>query len=247
VSPALPAVLLVHGLGGTAQSMAPLEQALTAHLLPAPVLTVASITLPGHGTTPADLDGITWGEWCAAVEQAVVDADHGGGVVVVGQSMGGALALHAAAGGRAHDAVRAVVTVNTPVADPDAVDGIEWRMARGHTHLEATVVDGEHGYHALPMTAVLAMASGLLDIDLAAITVPVAVVNGALDDSVDPASGDALLAALSGVPLHRLQRHTLARTGHVATFGPEVGALADLVIGIVNGLNGPIVDGGPLA
>jgi carboxylesterase len=239
-------VLLVHGLGGTAQSMDPLQQALAAHLLSAPLLTATSITLPGHGTSPDDLDGITWDHWRAAVEQAVIDADRGDGVVVVGQSMGGALALHAAAAGSARAAVRAVVAVNTPVADPDAVDGIEWRMSRGHTHIDATVVDGEHGYHSLPMSAVLALATGLLDIELAAITVPVAVVNGALDDTVDPVSGETLVAALTGVPRGHLQRHTLAHTGHVATFGPEVGALAQLVIGLVNGLNGPIVATTPL-
>ena len=237
MSSARPAVLLVHGLGGSARSMAPLERALAVR-----GVTATSLTLPGHGTTPHDLVGLSWSDWRAAVERAVEDADSGEGVVVVGQSMGGALALHAAAAGPARAAVRAVVAVNTPVGDPDAVDGIEWRMSRGHTSIDATVVDGELGYATLPMSAVLAMANGLLDVDLATVTVPVAVVNGALDDTVDPATGDSLLAALSGVPAADRQRHVLAATGHVATFGPEVEALADLVIGLI----GPIVDDGPL-
>ena len=240
-----PAVLLVHGLGGSAQSMAPLERALAARRVSA-----TSITLPGHGTSPDDLAGMAWSHWKAAVDHAVCGADRGAGVVVVGQSMGGALALHTAAHGPSRDVLRAVVAVNTPLADPDAPDAIEWRMSRGQLSIDATVVDGELGYVSLPMAAVLAMASGLLEVDLAMVTVPVMVVNGALDDTVDPATGNALLAALTGVPATHRHRRVLADTGHVATFGPEVEALADLiaemVAGLVTGPIGPIIGDVPL-
>lgn len=240
-----PAVLLVHGLGGSAQSMAPLQRALAARQVSA-----TAITLPGHGTSPDDLAEIAWSDWKAAVDHAVGGADRGAGVVVVGQSMGGALALHTAAHGSSRDGLRAVVAVNTPLADPDAPDAIEWRMSRGQLSIDATVVDGELGYASLPMAAVLAMSNGLLEVDLAMVTVPVMVVNGALDDTVDPATGDAMIAALAGVPAAHRHRRLLVDTGHVATFGPEVEALADLIAelmaGLVTGPIGPSVGDVPL-
>lgn len=222
--------------------MEPLARALLAH-----GVTATAITLPGHGTTADDLVGLSWDHWRHAVEQAVLDVDDGAGVVVVGQSMGAGLALHVAAAGTARHSVRGVVAVNTPPADPDAVDGIEWRMSRGHTTVDATVADGEAGYRSLPLGAVLAMARGMLDIDLSTVHVPVVVVNGALDETVDPASGAALAAALTGVPAPLLRREVLPRTGHVATFGPELDTLAGLVNAVVNGPVGPIVDDSPLA
>lgn len=233
-----PRVVLVHGLGGTDRSMEPLARALTAH-----DVTAVAVTLPGHGTTADDLVGRSWDEWRRAVEQAVLELDDGTGVVVVGQSMGAGLALHVAAAGEARHSVRGVVAVNTPAPDPDAVDGIEWRMSRGHSTVEATLADGESGYHSLPLGAVLAMARGMLDIDLAAVDVPVVVVNGALDETVDPASGASLAAGLTGVPPADLRRELLPRTGHVATFGPDLDALVACVMGLV----GPIVHHPPRA
>lgn len=223
-----PGVVLVHGLGGTARSMAPLAGALQR----LGVVTTA-LTLPGHGTTPDDLVDVDWHDWTTAVERAAVDADRGAGVVLVGQSMGGAIALSVAGADTARRHVRGAVVVNTPLADPDAVDGIEWRLGRGHTSFDATLAEGEDGYATMPLQAALAMAVGLLALDLAAVDVPVVVVNGALDDTVDPQSGVTLaddLDARSSAPCRRV---VLAHSGHVATFGPDVDELADEVLRLV--------------
>jgi carboxylesterase len=59
---------------------------------------VEAVLLPGHGTTPEDLETTTWEEWYEAVRLGLdrlrprVDR-----LFVCGQSMGGALALRAAA------------------------------------------------------------------------------------------------------------------------------------------------------
>src|SRR5690242_14933972 len=70
---------------------------------------VEAPTLPGHGTTPDDLVGVTWDEWVGAVPEARV---------VIGQSLGGSLAL-------ARPGTRAVVCIN-PVALGDAPPDGEW-------------------------------------------------------------------------------------------------------------------------
>jgi carboxylesterase len=85
-------VVLVHGFTGTPYEMRYLgaQLARAGYDVHAPVL-------PGHGTTIEDLERSTWQDWSAAVERAV-DAMQARGrrVAVVGQSLGGLLALHVA-------------------------------------------------------------------------------------------------------------------------------------------------------
>jgi carboxylesterase len=207
-------LLLVHGLGGTAATMAPLATELAAlgH-------DVATLTLPGHGTEPAALTEVGWEEWLEAVTAAA--ALHQARVIV-GQSLGAALALAMAADG----GCAAVVAISTPAADPDALDGLEWRRSRGHEWVDgAPLAEGEEGYDRLPIAALVAMTKGVADTELGRVTVPVLLVAGALDDTADPAVADVVAGALAG-PVQRL---VLARSGHVASLGPERALLAHSV------------------
>ena len=85
-------VVLVHGFTGT-----PYEVGYLGEKLAAAGYTVRAPRLPGHGTTLADLDATTWEDWAASVEHAL-DALSARcrRVAVVGQSLGGLLALHLA-------------------------------------------------------------------------------------------------------------------------------------------------------
>ena len=107
-------ILCLHGLGGTGRTMQPLADALTAlgH-------TVHTPTLPGHGSEPDDLLGVTWNDWVDAADAAVTAC---GAQVVVGQSMGAAIALAVAARRRHHDTLGKLVAINCPAPDPDAID-----------------------------------------------------------------------------------------------------------------------------
>jgi carboxylesterase len=197
---------LIHGLGGTAATMAPLADALAAagH-------EVHTVTLPGHGTDPEDLVGVGWSDWLAAVPHAEV---------LIGQSMGATLALTVAA---VNHHVRLVVAINPPVADEDALEGLEWRRSRGHDWVDGPdLADGEVGYTRFPITALIEMVEGVHALDLDAVTTPVLLVRGELDDSVDPMSFDVIAENLGG-PVVRL---ALPGSGHVATFGPDIPKLA---------------------
>jgi carboxylesterase len=176
-------------------------------------------TLPGHGGDPADLIDVTWIDWLEAARDWPAD-------VVVGQSMGAALALALAAQGR----VRGAVIINPLTADPDAIDGLEWRQSRGTTTIEvgpSTV--GEAAYTSLPIESLLAMHHGLGTLELGAVTVPVLVVTSANDDVVDPASSDVVAASLGG-PVERL---LLATSGHVASLDGERDTLGHAVVDFV--------------
>jgi pimeloyl-ACP methyl ester carboxylesterase len=89
-----PAVLLLHGLGGSASSLAPLVPALLP-LSPRVVL----LELPGHGRSPEPPAGPLGAREYGAVVIACAEEmarEHGGKVALVGNSLGGALALYAA-------------------------------------------------------------------------------------------------------------------------------------------------------
>ncbi|MBP8211144.1 MAG: alpha/beta fold hydrolase [Ilumatobacteraceae bacterium] len=207
-------ILLLHGLGGTGATMQPLADGLTAagHLTHAP-------TLPGHGSQPEQLRDVGWVDWLTAAEAWPAD-------VIVGQSMGGSLALALAARGTC----RAVVAINPPAPDPDAVDGLQWRQSRGHEWVDGPpLADGEEGYTRLPIDALLQMAPGCLLTVSPPVTVPLPPVTSALDEVVDPFSADAVAAGVTG-PVTRLR---LERSGHVATLGPERHLLVAAIVRFV--------------
>jgi len=89
-----PPVLLLHGLGGSASSMAPIVPALLP-LAPRVVL----LELPGHGRSPDPVKGpLGAREYGAVVIACVAEMfrEQGGKVALVGNSLGGALSLFAA-------------------------------------------------------------------------------------------------------------------------------------------------------
>jgi len=89
-----PQVLLLHGLGGSASSMAPLVPGLLARSS-----RVVLLDLPSHGRSPAPADGPLSARGYGAVVIAAVEEmvrESGGKVALVGNSLGGALALFAA-------------------------------------------------------------------------------------------------------------------------------------------------------
>jgi carboxylesterase len=208
-------VLCLHGLGGTGATMWPI----VAACIDANFTTLAP-TLPGHGTDPADLLGVTWGDWLEAASAWEAD-------VVVGQSMGASLALQLAL----ERSCSAAVCINPVAPDPDAMEGLEWRQSRGHSWVDvgpSTV--GEIAYERLPIEAVIEMTRGVAAIDLAAIDRPVLLVTSAEDDTVDPASSDVIAGALQS----DVRRLRLRHSGHVATLDRERGVLQRAVVEFVN-------------
>jgi carboxylesterase len=86
-------VLCIHGFTGT-----PFEMRHLGRRLHQRGLTAVGPTLPGHGSNPADLDATGWRDWYESVVQAFDSLrERCDQVAVVGQSLGGLLALHLAA------------------------------------------------------------------------------------------------------------------------------------------------------
>ncbi len=86
------ACLLLHGFTGSPWDMRPLGEALAAR-----GLYVKAPRLPGHGTTPDALLGVTHCDWMEAAESALWTLRNRRHVFVAGLSMGALLALRLAA------------------------------------------------------------------------------------------------------------------------------------------------------
>jgi carboxylesterase len=85
-------ILLSHGLTATAAEVRPL-----ARFLHARGYTVAGPLLPGHYTTPEDLNACRWQDWAAAVEKTYQElASRCQTVFLGGESTGAVLALYLA-------------------------------------------------------------------------------------------------------------------------------------------------------
>ena len=112
-------MICVHGFTGTPYEMHYLGAALART-----GATVRGPLLPGHGTSIGDLEQTRWEDWAAAVEREV-DTMHRRcrQVAVVGQSLGGLLALHLAA---RRPGLAAVAALATPLW----LEGLPGRVAR---------------------------------------------------------------------------------------------------------------------
>lgn len=209
-----PSVVFLHGLGGTEASLGEVPARVAAA-----GWTVATLLLPGHGTSVEELERFGLDDWLDAIEQHIEGSDPGCGVILVGQSLGGLLALTVA---DRSAAVRGVASINAPVspADPDVIEHLRRLIERGVTRQPAGPPDLQDpeaidvAYDELPVSAILDLIEAGDRAHRAALkmTRPVLVVSSDHDQVVDPWLADQLAANVPG-PVTRLR---LPRSGHVA-------------------------------
>jgi carboxylesterase len=226
---ARPGALVLHGLTGSTQSVAGLRDALDVA-----GFDVEAPMLPGHGTTPEDLAGCGWADWVSAAEAAYAQLP--APAVVVGLSMGGALAAGVAA---AHPEVRGLAVVN-PLVDPPApafLDTLQAFLDAGERFLPGIGSDitdpaaKEVAYDRLPVAALLSMSRGLYELRpaLGDIRCPVLILTGRHDHVVPAVSSDVLAESVAG-PVERVW---LENSAHVATLDLDREELERRVVAFV--------------
>lgn len=108
-------ILMVHGFSGSPASLRPMGEWFAAQ-----GLSITGVRLPGHGTSVEDFRLYPWPSWFAAVSDALAELRGScTRVVILAQSFGAALAVHAAV--EHPDDVQALVLLSPYLYD--------WRLA----------------------------------------------------------------------------------------------------------------------
>lgn len=210
-------VLVIHGFTGSPASMRGIAEAMagTGYDVELP-------RLPGHGTTVDDMLNTDWSAWSREVARAFdVLSTRVSTVVVVGQSMGGTLALNAALD---RPSIAGVVCINplTRLRDADTMAMLDDLLDDG-----ITVVPGEgsdiadpggsdiaySGTPLAPLKSLLLDGVAPITERFHELTMPIRLFTSRHDHVVDPADSEHLATTYGG-PIE----HTwLERSYHVAT------------------------------
>ena len=225
-------VLLIHGFASTPPELRRLGDALAAggFRCNAPVL-------PGHGTTPKDLERTIWQDWAACVaaafDELAAECDE---VMVAGQSMGGTLALHLAA----HDLrVRAVATLAAPIwlsgpvapLLPVLKHLVRWHRTGDDVDLwHPDAVEELYSYGIRPTRGIdeLRRLCGVVRNELAQIRAPVLVVHGERDRSIDPRCAREIGRRL--IDSEAVEVTMLPRSGHAISVDVDRDSVNDDIL-----------------
>jgi carboxylesterase len=215
-SPSRRGALLLHGFAGTPPELRRLGEHMAASgwRCHAPAMA-------GHATTPEDMERTTWRDWADSARRALeglcTECDQ---VVVAGQSMGGTMGLHLAAG---DDRIRAVATLAAPVwlSDwrlrllPVAKHLVRWSMAGDNVDLFwPEAVHELHSYGRRPMRSIQQLNTfvGVVRRELPLVRQPVLVLHGGRDATIDPRNAADIERGL--VCSADVERHAYTRSGH---------------------------------
>ena len=209
--------LLLHGFAGTPPELRGLGERLAAE-----GWRCHGPLLAGHGTTPEDLERTTWRDWAESARRALdALAAECTEVVVAGQSMGGAMALHLAATGAR---VTAVATLAAPVWLSDwrlRILPVARHVVRWHEPdpddidlYDRAAVDRlwSYGRRATRSLVELNRFVATVRSELPLVRQPVLVLHGERDRSVDPRNAEDIARGLTCS--REVVRHVYPRSGH---------------------------------
>jgi carboxylesterase len=209
------AIIAVHGF-----TASPGELRYLADRVAAAGHQVHGMLLPGHGTTEAELASTRRRQWMDAVSNKVTSLrSDGHRVVIVGQSLGGALALHCAADGQVAGVVAFAPALRMPwlaslgrMVSPFVATFPKHEL-RFNDFVDKQQVHQLWSYDHTPLRAVreLAAVGHEAKARLSLVTCPVLVYSAEHDAMISKRSVEQLAATLPG----RVQHVHLANSGHI--------------------------------
>jgi carboxylesterase len=209
-------VLLLHGFAGTPPELRRLGEHLAAngYRCRAPMLA-------GHGTVPEEMLPTDRRDWIRSAQTELdILASECEEVMVAGQSMGGALALHLAA---ADLRVAAVATLAAPIwltglavrAVPLLHHVVRWHTAGDDIDLyDPAGIEELYSYRRRPMRSIAEFIGLIGEVrdELAAVRAPVLILHGGRDRTIHPDNAREIERRL--VCSAHVERRTFPRSGH---------------------------------
>ena len=188
---------------------------------------VSGILLPGHGTTPEQLNVVGWPEWYKAVEDELkaLQAEYQQ-VFVGGLSMGGLLALHA---GVNFEGLSGVVSINAPIYYHYGVipllSDLRGMMTpfypkKGLQQIKELEDQGRFAYRVMPLKAFHSLnhLRKVVMQEVQGLKIPALIFQSLLDESVHFRSGDFLYEKTRGEGAKLIM---LSQSQHIATMGAQ--------------------------
>jgi carboxylesterase len=204
-------VLLTHGFTATTA-----EVRLLAKYLHERGYTVAGPLLPGHGTTPEEMNHCKWEDWTRAVEDAYKQlAARCERVFIGGESMGALLTLYL---GSEHPQAIGILAYAPALLVPQQSMLLARLLALFKPYVvkpvRAPSAADPHwkGYTVNPLRAVVQLNALQREVRrrLPRIHQPILVTQGRLDQTIDPRSGEIILREVGSTvkEMHWLERST---------------------------------------
>ena len=209
-------ILLVHGFTGSPASMRPWAEYLNQR-----GYTIKVPLLPGHGTTPHDLNLVKWQEWPAKVESDLQELLRTcRKVFICGLSMGGGTTLNIAT--RYSQDLAGIILVNPMIHVKFVPHQLAWAISRFQKMRDSVGDDikrpgiTEYGYDALPAVGVYELLKMLhyTRKRLHDVTAPMLLFHS-VDDHTLPVTNTEIV--MKGVGSRQKQRIELVNSYHVAT------------------------------
>lgn len=225
-------VLLVHGFTATTT-----EVRLLGEDFHRAGYTVSAPLLPGHGTTPFDLNKQRWHNWTDCVESAFVRLrEQCGTVFVAGESMGGLLALHLAA---RHPDLAGIILF-APAMSVDGI-GLARLLAPFIAYLPKSSWGGSmpwKGYNVKPMRAAVELArlQAIVRTELKQVTQPALIFQGMKDLTINPQSAKIVFDAISSTDKELIW---LEESGHVILLDQDLPIVAQRTRAFIERLSSP--------
>lgn len=234
-------VLLIHGFSGSCSEIRDLGQVLwrAGYGVYAPAL-------PGHGTTPSDLERVRPEDFFAGAHAAYREIrKRYARVYVVGLSMGGTLGLHLAT----REPLEGLITISAPVfmsplvalSVPVATRFIPDRhVISNYAAWRGEVV----GYRTTPISSLLVFLDVIASVraDLAGVTAPVLILHSTGDRTVPVANAPYIAARVSS---STKATRTYRGGRHLLTLPPHLDEVQKDVVRFLHALEAPYVTAAP--
>ncbi|MBD3190442.1 MAG: alpha/beta fold hydrolase [Candidatus Heimdallarchaeota archaeon] len=216
-------VLLIHGFTASPTEMRPIGDYLHSK-----GFDIYSVLLPGHGTSPGDLQTKQWFDWWQEAKKAFESID--GCAFVIGFSMGALLAARLAA--ECADKLKGVVLISTLVGIYPKSSALLAPFLPLLKHIKPYLSKSpdseqffkEHyliSYLKYPLSAAhesIKLMKYTKKHVFSKITIPTLIIQGLKDDRVDP-NGYKKLQEL--IPAREVHLELLLDSKHIVTVGPD--------------------------
>ena len=209
--------VFIHGFTGTPWALEELGNYLAKR-----EITVTAPLLPGHGTKPEDLIGISWKEWVEASRKEFESIRNKcSSVFLLGFSMGGSIALKLAS----QIEVNGVITLSAPVRlrDPKVYLLPLMRPFKKYwkkKKVSSVQITSEMAYEIYPLAAVSELVKLLRSVRrcLSKVSCPILVVHSGRDDRIPPENADVIYKTVSS---NNKRKIILKYPCHVVTKGED--------------------------